>query len=95
MKYDDVLVAFINNEPCECKFADDVKTDGDKLFFNNTCVAQWNDEDCLINYSTYFNQTKICSKLLRILTMNETNIKFLHNVPIGAEKLLDYDENWV
>ena len=89
MSNEDVIIAFLRKEPlCRGK----VRSNGFKLFVEDTCIAQWLEHKVLLNNTNYGAEIgKIQTLLYRWLIKSYIIFRVLDtDVPKGKQQIISY-----
>ena len=86
---EDVIVAFLRKEPL---VRNKIRSNGNKLFFNNCCIGQWDTHKVIMNDTRYNDPeiTKMQTALFKWLQSSDIIFRSVVSVPYGATQILSY-----
>jgi len=88
MSNEEVIVAFLRKEPlCRGK----IRSNGIKLFAEDTCISQWDNHHVLMNDTRYDESIELYQNLLyKWLKKSDLIYKILTDIPKGKQQILSY-----
>lgn len=88
---EDVIVAFLRKEPL---IRNKIRSNGNKLFFNNCCIGQWDTHKVIMNDTKYNDPeiTKMQTALFKWLQNSDIIFRSVVGIPYGVTQILSYYE---